>query len=75
MPILKKNLNWSKKIEAINLEIHKTINQSNVNNKFTEQLKKYKKINHLDRTILLELVDTIEIYEDNRIEINWNFGS
>jgi len=64
-----------KKIEAINQEIHKMKNQSIINNKFTDHLKKYKVINHLDRTILLELVDTIEIYGDNRIEINWNFGS
>lgn len=61
------------KIDVAHTEIEKVKNQSIVNNQFKEILQKHKKIDKLDRTILLELIDTIKLYDDNRIEIDWNF--
>ena len=42
-------------------------------NENSNSLSKYKYIDKLTREIVLELVREIKVYEDNRIEIVWNF--
>ncbi|MCT4543768.1 MAG: recombinase family protein [Vallitalea sp.] len=61
------------KIDNIYSEIDKVKDQLSVNTNFKEVLQKNNKIEKLDRTILLELIDIIRIYDDNTIEIDWNF--
>ncbi len=70
---LDKEADLNFKIDASYLEIDKVKNQSLVNNQFREILQKYKRIDKLDRTILIEFIDVIKLYNDNRIEIDWNF--
>lgn len=61
------------RIDSINSEIDKVKNQTISNSYFKEILKKHNKIDKLDRTILIQLIDSIKLYDDNRIEINWDF--
>ena len=43
------------------------------NNKWIENFKKYKNISKLDRDIITELIEYIEVYEDKRIRIHFKF--
>ena len=43
------------------------------NSKWLENFKKYKKVSELDRSILAELIDYIEVYENKKIKIHFKF--
>ena len=43
------------------------------NSKWIENFKKYKNISELDRDIITELIDYIEVYEDKKIKIHFKF--
>ena len=45
----------------------------NENNKWIEDFKKYKNISELDRDIITELIEFIEVYEDKKIKIHFKF--
>ena len=73
--MLKANLN--DKIEKLNEEIEK-LQQSQDDsvlecNGFVEHFKQYKNIDKLTRPMLIELIDSILVHEDNRITIKVKF--
>ena len=43
------------------------------NSKWIENFKKYKNITELDRDIIIELIDYIEVYENKKIKIHFKF--
>ncbi len=43
------------------------------NNEFVEHFKKYGKVDKLTRPMLNELVDSIVIFDNNHVEINFKF--
>ena len=45
----------------------------NENSKWIEDFKKYKNISELDRDIITELIEFIEVYEDKKIKIHFKF--
>ena len=53
---------WKKEDEVINEK-----------NKWIEEFKTYKNITQLDRDIITELIDYIEIYENRKIKIYFKF--
>ena len=48
-------------------------NDINENSKWIEDFKKYKNISELDRDIITELIEFIEVYEDKKIKIHFKF--
>ena len=70
---------YSKKINDYNKEIAELENKiNNIKDESIEDYfrhyRKYKNIDKLDRTITTELVETIYIYEDKKIEINFKYN-
>jgi site-specific DNA recombinase len=59
----------------INIDEQKIKQQEikNENNIWIENFKKYKNITELDRDIITELIDYIEVYENNKIKIHFKF--
>ena len=43
------------------------------NSKWIEDFKKYRNITELDRDIIAELIDYIEVYENKKIRIHFKF--
>ena len=70
---------YSKKINDYNKEIAELENKiNNIKDESIEDYfrhyRKYKNINKLDRTITTELIETIYIYEDKKIEIDFKYN-
>ena len=70
---------YSKKINDYNNEIAELENKiNNIKDESIEDYfrhyRKYKNIDKLDRTITTELIETIYIYEDKKIEINFKYN-
>lgn len=60
-------------IQRQECEIHRLYSKSIGNKDFFLDLKKHKKIQVLDRCLLVKFVNKILIYDDNRIEIKFNY--
>lgn len=68
------------KIQKLKKSIDELLNEKKIlesnlkeSNHFLETFCNYQNIKELDRKILIELVDKIYIYEDNNIEVKFNF--
>ena len=48
--------------------------QKNPKNEFVEHFKGKQRIEELSRELVAELVDSIYVFDENRIEIVWNFA-
>jgi site-specific DNA recombinase len=60
-------------LECLELELRE-INESNKeDNRFVNGFKKFQFFDKLTRQMVLELVDVVRVFEDERIEIVWNF--
>ena len=59
----------------INLKDQKNqeVKNGNINNKWIEEFKKHRNIMSLDRVVLTELIDYIEIHENKKITIHFKF--
>ena len=60
----------------INLQDQKNqeVKNENINNKWIEEFKKHRNIMTLDRVVLTELIDYIEIHENKKITIHFKFS-
>lgn len=61
-----------KSIEEVNKKHEDNIHEKN---KWINNLKKYRNIIELDREVVIELIDKIEVHEKNKITIYFNFES
>ena len=60
-------------IENLDKQKEKQEKVADNNSKWIEDFKKYKNISGLDRDIITELIDYIEVYENKKIKINFKF--
>ena len=60
-------------IENLDKQKEKQEKVTDNNSKWIENFKKYKNISELDRDIITELIDYIEVYENKKIKINFKF--
>lgn len=73
---------YGRKIEAINQVIGKLREEKtelengvDIENPFLAAFRKYENINKLTRDILIELVDTIKVYENGNISVRFKFAN
>ena len=62
-----------KNIENLNKQKEKKEERIEDNSKWIEDFKKYRNITELDRDIIAELIDYIEVYENKKIRIHFKF--
>ncbi len=62
-------------LSEIKTEYENTVQKNNSINKHLENFLKHKNITALERSILVDLIDSIYIHEKGRIEINFKFTS
>lgn len=60
-----------KKIEEIQ---SRKMDTNMFQNEWIQKLLEYRKIDHLDRSIIVEMVSSIEVYENQSIKIHYNFS-
>ncbi|NGP46822.1 recombinase family protein [Bacillaceae bacterium SIJ1] len=73
---------YERQIEAINKVVNKLqaekaelINETDVENHLLATIRKYENINKLTREILIELVDSIKVYENGNIVVKLKFAN
>ena len=61
------------KIQSLEQERADTINSNSINCSWMERFKENRNVTELSRELVVTLIDRIEIFEDKRIEITFNF--
>lgn len=72
-------IDYSEKKENINKQIEfyskdSSVQENVIRNEWMEKLLKYKTIDKLDRSIVVEMINVIYIYENKRVKIVYNFS-
>ena len=66
---------YSKQIEALEKEKREHITQDIFETPWLKRLLELKEIKELDRNIVVEMIDSITVYENQKIKITYNFGN
>ena len=75
----KLSLEINDKVESINKEIKENndyfekLKEKNINSEWIENIKKYKNITELNTTIIQDLIERIDVYENQQIKIKFKF--